>query len=356
MYSLDNVQDMALVDKSGMISLIVGLPDQCRVGLEIGRAFVPPAAWSPSSLANVIVTGLGASGGVGDILQGLLSPNCEIPVIVNRDYGLPAFARQNSLVVSVSYSGNTEETLSAFAQAEAQNCKLIALSSGGELLRRANIGGIPQIIVPGGQPARSAIGYMFFALWGALQQLGLVPVDESETDEALKIMERQRDAFRSEIPESNNSAKKLARELNGKLPLIYGSHDFRRAIANRWRTQFNENAKIHAFSSSFPEINHNEMLGWVNAVRQGGDWAVVMIRDRNDTARISSRVDITRKLIGSEVPVYEIYADGESSMARLWSGIYFGDFVSLYLALLWDEDPSSSRMIDSLNEQLATAQ
>lgn len=355
MIDLDDLAAIERQDPSGMLALTVGFPEQCEKGVEIGSAFTPPSAWpnGPSAFKDVVVTGLGGSAIGGDFLRSITEPDAKSPILVNRDYDLPGFVGEGSLVVAVSYSGNTEETLSAYAQARARGAYILVLTSGGALLEQAKADGYPALVVPGGQPPRASSGYTFFPVWVAAQKLGIIPDRSRDTREALSLMRRQRDAFKPEAPTSANSAKQLAKALGGKLPVIYGSQGFRGTIAYRWHTQFNENAKIHAFCGAFPEMNHNEILGWINAPRQASDWAVIMIRDRKDTAKIAARVDTTRRLIGGNIPIHDVYADGESALARLWTGVYYGDFVSVYLALAWGEDPTVIPSIDALKEALA---
>lgn len=358
MIDLDDIAALTRQDPSGMMALTVGFPEQCERGVEIGQAFQPPADWptGPQAFRNIIVTGLGGSAIGGDFLRSIAEPEAEVPILVNRDYDLPRFVGQGSLVIAVSYSGNTEETLSAYDQAKARGAYVLVLTSGGALLEKARADGYPALVVPGGQPPRASSGYTFFPVWMAAQKLGILPDKSPDTNEALSLMKRQRDAFRPENPTSANSAKQLARALAGKLPVIYGSQGFRGTIAYRWHTQFNENAKIHAFAGAFPEMNHNEILAWINAPKQANDWAVVMIRDRKDTAKIAARVDTTKGLIDGSIPVHDVYADGESALARLWTGVYYGDFVSVYLALAWGEDPTVIPSIDALKAELAKVQ
>ncbi|HEX5323062.1 MAG TPA: bifunctional phosphoglucose/phosphomannose isomerase [Capsulimonadaceae bacterium] len=358
MIDLDDIAAMTRQDPSGMMALTVGFPEQCERGVEIGNSFDPPAGWptGPQAFGNVVVTGLGGSAIGGDFLRSITEHEAKTPILVNRDYDLPGYVGDNSLIIAVSYSGNTEETLSAYDQAKARGARILVLTSGGALLERARADGNPALVVPGGQQPRASSGYTFFPVWRAVQKLGIISDKSADTNEAVSLMKRQRDAFRPEEPTSTNSAKQLAKALGGKLPVIYGSQGFRGIIAYRWHTQFNENAKIHAFSGAFPEMNHNEILGWINAPKQADDWAVVMIRDRKDTSKIATRVDTTKRLIGAGIPIHDVYADGESALARLWTGVYYGDFVSVYLALVWGEDPTVIPSIDALKVELAKVQ
>jgi glucose/mannose-6-phosphate isomerase len=358
MIDLDDIAAMTRQDPDGMMALTVGFPEQCEKGVEIGSAFEPPRDWpnGPQAFKNIVITGLGGSAIGGDFLRSATEREAKVPILVNRDYDLPGFVGAGSLVIAVSYSGNTEETLSAYDQAKARGAHILVLTSGGALLEKARADGNPALVVPGGQPPRASSGYTFFPVWVAAQKLGIISDKTADTSEAISLMKRQRDAFRPEEPLDTNFAKQLAMQLSGRLPVIYGSQGFRGVIAYRWHTQFNENAKIHAFAGSFPEMNHNEILGWINAPKQAIDWAVVMIRDRNDTAKISARVEATKRLIDTSVPIHDVYADGESVLARLWTGVYYGDFVSVYLALAWGEDPTVIPSIDALKAELAKVQ
>jgi glucose/mannose-6-phosphate isomerase len=341
--NLDDPVRLQQLDPSGMLALIEGFPEQSERGVAIGQTFAPHGLWfeAVKRVKSIVITGVGDSALVGDLLRGLAEPSCRVPMILSRERALPAFVGSDTLVVAVSYTGDTEETLAAYDRAQSSGAKILVATSGGALLARAQDDKNPALVVAGRQPSRTAIGAQFFALWGALSSLGFVSDNRDNTAEAIAQMKRQRDAFHSGSPSYVNPAKQLAQELYDKLPVIHGSGSYRIAIAQRWRTQFNQNAKVIALHGGLSKIAHNELQGWALASRQAKNFAVVFIRDRDDSGELKGRIEAVKGAIGS-APIYDVYADGDSPMARLWTGIYFGDFVSVYLGLLWEQDPTSA--------------
>ncbi|MCS6829163.1 MAG: bifunctional phosphoglucose/phosphomannose isomerase [bacterium] len=348
---LDDAARRAAVDAQNMIPLTHEFPEQCRRALDIARQFNPPSPRFP--IQNVVVTGLGGSAVGGDLLRVLVEDNGEVPLVVNRDYQMPAFVNDRTFVIAASYSGNTEETLSAFEDAQDRGAVLACVTSGGELAQRAAHYGTPVAFIPKGQPPRSALGYMFIPLLMAAHKAGVIRRDPTgDLQSAIALLEKAREQWNAEVPFEKNAAKQLAARLYGKLPIIYGSQAYSAVVAFRWKTQMNENAKIHAFSNGYPEMNHNEILGWVLAKQQVPDLAVVLLRDYTERPKIVARVETTKRLFARAAEVHEFFAEGQSLLARILYAIYFGDWVSCYLALLYGVNPTDIGYIDLLKSVL----
>jgi len=278
---------------------------------------------------------MGGSAMGGDLLRIYLS-DTNIPVYVNRDYKVPNFVNENSLVFVVSYSGNTEETLSSLNDAKEKNAQIIGITSGGKLAEECK----KVIQIPSGLQPRAALGYLFFPMLGILHNSNLARVKNEDLNEMLEIL-KQTDKF-------NEAGEELSKKLKEKIPIIYASESLG-AIAFRWKTQINENAKMPAFYNVFSEMNHNEIAGYKSMDMK---FAAVIIRDKQDNERIKKRMDICREIMEGHVTVEEIETQGESLLARMFSTIYLADFVSYYMALANRVDPSPVEIIEGMKEKL----
>lgn len=348
---LDDLSRRAAIDAQNMIPLVEEFPQQCRKALDIATKFNPPAPRVP--IQNVVVTGLGGSAVGGDLLRVLIEENGKVPVVVNRDYQMPAFVNEHTLVIAASYSGNTEETLSAFEDAQNRGALLVCVTSGGELAQRAAHYGSPVAFIPKGQPPRSALGYMFLPMFVAAHKAGIIRRDPTrDVENAIELLDKARAQWSVGVPYEQNPAKQLAAKLYGRLPIIYGSQAYSTVVAFRWKTQLNENTKVHAYSNGFPEMNHNEILGWVLAKQQVPNLSVVLLRDRTERPKIVARVETTKRLIARAADVHEVYAEGQNLLVRMLHAIYLGDWVSCYLALLYNMNPTDISYINLLKSVL----
>jgi glucose/mannose-6-phosphate isomerase len=348
---LDDAARRAALDAQNMIALTHEFPEQCRKGLNIAMQFNPPTPRLP--IQNVVVTGLGGSAVGGDLLRVLVEDNGEVPLVVNRDYQMPAFVNDRTFVIAASYSGNTEETLSAFEDAQDRGALLACVTSGGELAQRAAHYGTPVAFIPRGQPPRSAMGYLFIPMLMAAHKVGVIRRDPTgDLQNAIALLEKAREQWNADVPFEKNPAKQLAAKLYGKLPIVYGSQAYSTVVAFRWKTQLNENTKIHAYSNGYPEMNHNEILGWVLAKQQVPNLAVVLLRDQMERPKIVARVETTRRLFARAADVHEVFAEGQILLARMLHAIYLGDWVSCYLALLYGVNPTDISYINLLKAVL----
>ncbi len=338
-------------DPKGMMALTLDFPAQCERAHRLALEF--PLAPLPRRPNLIVVCGMGGSAIGGDYLRALFEQMGQVPVLVVRDYHLPACVDEHTLVFAVSYSGNTEETLSCYNEATERRAMRFTLSSGGELQQRAQRDGVPHLQLPGGQPPRTALGYLFIPLMRLCERWELLPDLSQAYAQMLQRLVQTRQQLEPNVPFERNPAKQLAQALHGRIPLLYGSGGARATVAMRWKGQINENAKQHAFAYTFPELNHNEILGWVLASKQAPNWSVVVLRDPDESIRTRTRIEVTRRLVGDAVAWHELTAEGSSQLERLMHLTYFGDFVSLYLAYLNEVDPEAIDYINTLKAELA---
>lgn len=344
----DRLDDLVSLDPKGMYRLTIDFPKQCRRALQIAASVdLKPLERQPDV---VILSGMGGSASGGDFIRALFEAQGKTPMIVNRDYRLPSYLSASSLVFAVSYSGNTEETLSAYYQAKQIGARTICVTSGGELAQRARQNGDTLFQIDPGQPPRTAFGYVFFPVLDACERLNLLPKQNRES--AISLLERLQKQWGVEATEGNE-AKKLAELLHGRLSVLYGLGSWQGLVANRWRCQINENAKNLAFANSFPELNHNEILGWVKSELQGlSRFVAVVLQDGTEDRKMKTRAAVTERLIRDKCDVVEAIAQGETLLERMLTLSYMGDFVSLYLARLNNVDPENIDSINTLKEEL----
>lgn len=311
-----------------MEKILENFPGQCREALNFGKGI------EVKDIDNIAVLGMGGSGFGGDVLRDALAE--EIPVAVARDYNLPIGANDKTLVFAVSYSGDTEETLSAASQARQRGHKIICIGSGGKLEEFAAKSGLNFVKVPAGLPPRNALGYLTLPMFAILQENNFI---ENKNLESI--------AAGLDIEKSKKEGEKIAGLFLNKIPLIYSGYRFR-CLAYGWKTRLNENAKIHAFANCFSELNHNEIAGYAdkNKIK---DFFTLIIKDRDDGERTQKRFLITEKLIndrGGEC--FSLETGGSNLISRIFSNLYVADWASYYLARIYGVDPVSNQIIDEL--------
>jgi glucose/mannose-6-phosphate isomerase len=276
-------------------------------------------------------------------------------VVVHRDYGLPAWARgPETLVIASSHSGNTEEVLDAFGVAQARNCQLLAITTGGALAHQAQAAGIPVWrFEHKGQP-RAAVGFSFCLLLAALARLDLVPDPASELEETISAMRAQQLHIQASVPDVQNPAKRLAGQLVGRLVTIIGS-DVLAPVARRWKGQINELAKAWGTYDNLPEADHNSLAGSLNPPETLSRVVVIFLRAPSDHPRNRKRADLTRQILMLNGIGTESHdALGESRLAHLWTALHYGDYVGYYLAMAYEVDPSPVDAIESFKKALGS--
>ncbi|MCM8758549.1 MAG: bifunctional phosphoglucose/phosphomannose isomerase [Candidatus Omnitrophica bacterium] len=342
---LENRDLINKIDKSDMLSLLENFDSQClkASSIDVGKI-------SPDVFDHIIFAGMGGSAIVGDILKQIVEVHSKIPFIVHRNYGLPPYATSKTLIFTVSYSGNTEETLSAFKEAMKLGCKIISLSSGGELEKISKKQGIKHIKIPSGQPPRCSLGYMFFPLAKLLEKFGYI-----EKVNTMKIVEMARSYAKIYgVDSMENKAKEIAKVMHGKNVIVY-SGELLASAALRWKTQIAENSKQMTSINFFPELNHNEIMAWNFPFSVLKNCVVFLLRDKDDNDRIRLRMDLTIKIIREKgIQVYEVESEGQDIVERIFSLIILGDWISFYLALLNGVDPTEIKEISYLKKELAS--
>jgi len=299
---------------------------------------------------TILVSGLGGSAISADLLQNFLYNEIKIPYFVNRNYFLPPFINQNSLVIISSYSGNTEETYSVLGSAIKKGCNIVCITTGGKIEKLAKENKIPIIkITPGLQP-RYALGLSFFSLLKLFQELQFVGNHDPIVNKIIQLWNKKADEYSAE----DNIAFNYAKEIIGHIPVIYSTADKTSAVGYRMKCQFNENAKLHAFHNVIPEMNHNEIIGWESFLEKQFNTMVINILDPDYFLQIRKRFQITTELIeGSKAPVINLESSEKEFKVRLLDLIYLIDWITYYTAVLRGFDPVEIKNINSLKEKLA---
>ena len=336
-----------------MFRCVAEFPLQVEEALRIGAR--APLSLTSDGVRSIVLTGMGGSAIAGDLLRSYLAEELRIPFLVNRSYSLPGWVDRNSLVIVSSYSGNTEETLASYREAIRRKAAVLCITTGGETERLALKHGHDCIKVPSGVQPRAALGYSFFPLLLALSRMEFIkprPADISETVDAVKKKSR----IHADLKSRQNSALQMAKRLHGKLPVVYSASERLDAVNVRWRGQICENSKHLAFGHVLPEMNHNEIVGWKVDRELMKKMAVVFLRDVGTHPRVRVREEITKGIIRKKASiVLEVWSEGTSLLARIFSLVYTGDWVSYYLAILNNEDPTPVKVIDYLKGELAKA-
>lgn len=345
---LDDTEKIKAIDRSNMIGFCINSAKLYNEALNLAEK-IQVSYPKPD---NIIVAGMGGSGIGGDLLKDWARDKTAIPIEVNREYNLPAYAGKKTLVLLTSYSGDTEESLGAFLDALKRKCMVFCVSSGGALLENAKRLKVPFLKVPGGMPPRAALPYLLVPLLIHLEKAGFVQGAKDELQEAIKLLENVSFENSPEKPAKSNSAKTLALSIGQTAPVTYG-YGFYRSVAMRFKQQFNENSKIPAKWEVFSELNHNEIVGWERAGELGKSFTSIFIRDNEEPVEIKSRIEITKEVMEQEdVKILELKAQGKSMLARMLSTICIGDFTSNYVAFLHGVDPTPVRTITYLKDTL----
>lgn len=339
------------LDTEDMLGHIDALPEQLEAAW--ARAHELDLPFDASGLQQVVISGMGGSAISGDLLAALVAPTCPIPVIVHRGYGLPAYAAgPETLVIALSHSGSTEETLSGARQAAERGARLLAITSGGELARIASEAGAVWTFEYDAQP-RASLGWLYGLLLGVFARLGLVGEIGGDIEKTVAAMRRVRATLGPGNPSQVSPAQHLAEMLAGRIPVIWGAEVFA-PVARRWKTQINENAKSVAFYDTLPELNHNTVAGLDFPAGLTENIAVVeLVSLPYAHPRIARRQQVTRNLLDrAGIAAFRVEAQGTSALAQQMNLIQFGDYVSYYLALHNKVDPTPIENIVWLKEQL----
>jgi glucose/mannose-6-phosphate isomerase len=345
-------EEIRRLDPAGMYGKIYDFPLQLQDGYELPiRNSLTDI--TPTEIDQIVVAGMGGSAIGGDLLRSLLAFDLKTPIMVNRNYLLPLLVGERSLVIASSYSGNTEETLAAFAAAQERRAKLFVATTGGKLGAAAERLNLPSVTLPSGFQPRAALGYSFGPLLHFLVETGLIPDQQQEIAQAVEFLKESRKQFALDVPDEDNFARQLARKLVGRVAVIYAGADFYDTTAIRFKGQICENAKHLAYANVCPEFNHNELVGFDFPRELVEKLVVIFLTGPADSDRVSARFAIVNDILTAKgVETAWIEAAGPNRLAEIFSLVQVGDFVSFYLALLNQADPSPVAVIDRLKSEL----
>jgi glucose/mannose-6-phosphate isomerase len=335
---LDNTEKFRALDSLDMYGEIHLLPDQLETAWQLGSQQTLP---EKQGLERIVIAGMGGSAIGADLVLSYVEPKVRIPLFLARDYSLPAWARgPETLVIASSHSGNTEETLEAFAQAQQNGCRLMVLSTGGKLAEAALQAGAPVWqFEHQGQP-RAAVGYSFGLLLAAVYRLGLIDDPSSELTAAVAAMRQQQVHLAADSPVERNPAKRMAGQLYGRWINVLAA-DYMNPVARRWKGQMSENAKAWAQFESLPEADHNTLAGLENPDEILPRMITIFLRAPLNHPRNRLRLELTRKAFMAEGRATDfVDAKGDNPLAHIWTALHFGDYTSYYLAMAYEADPT----------------
>jgi len=353
MNNLDDIRKIDEIDPSGMLKAEEEFYRQLTGSKEIIKN-TDISRLSGNEFKGLAILGMGGSGFSGDIIKALTADEIKIPVAVVKGYDLPAFIGKGWLVMAVSYSGNTEETISAVKKAIDQGSEIIVKCSGGKLERLAQNFGYTLVKIPSGLQPRGAIGYLFYPAYLALKELGFIEIKAEDEEEAFKMIKDKSVTYNRNNPAEKNLAKKLAIDIGDRLPIIYGTEGIYTALAYRLKCEINENGKTPCWWHDFSELNHNETVGWERLSDITKKFVVITFRDPDETPKLKTRIEITLEQVREKVDsIIQIPVEGKSKLAKALSTLYLGDISSVYHAIFTGVDPTPVEKIEFLKKELA---
>jgi glucose/mannose-6-phosphate isomerase len=348
--TLDDPAVTKRIDTSDMLARVREMPRQVALARRVAGAV--ELDQRHREVDAVLVLGMGGSAIGAELVAGIAGDRLRVPLIIHRDYGLPGWATERTLVIAASHSGDTVETLSGGAEARRRGLPLVVASTGGALGRQADSDGTPYLhYQQPGQP-RAAIGFGVGLLHELLANAGLL-VDPDPLAPAVENLEAMLERNAPGVETDANPAKQLAWAMFGRIPLIFGAGGLT-SVAHRWKTQLNENAKAWAAYEPMPEANHNAIEGTLNPRELSDAVYVVEIRERGEAEHIAARYRVVEELLGERATNRSVYwAEGPSALARTLDAVAMGDLVSVYLAILYQTDPTPVTLLAMLKERLA---
>lgn len=348
--NIDNLSEISAIDPQNMLEHIQVLPDQLGKAWKLGNQV---SYGSGKGIQQVIIAGMGGSAIGADLIEAYVKSTCSVPVLVHRDYGLPAWVGGNqTLVIASSHSGNTEETLSAYTAAVERKCRSIVICTGGKLKERGEKAGSPVLVFDhSGQP-RAAVGFSFGLLLAVFSRLELIPDQAEKLAGAVAGMRRQMKALLPQSRVQDNPAKRLAGQLLGRMPVVVGA-DILAPVARRWKGQFNELVKSWSQYDTLPEFDHNSLAGVDHPEKVLGQMVFLFLKADANLQENQLRVDLSRRVMMTEGLNTDIVsAVGETDLEQIWSLVHLGDFTSYYLACLSGTDPTPIPAISSFKQEM----
>jgi len=349
--NLDNLETYRSLDPEKMLNHIRNFPALCRQAVNAVQNFRLPPEYA--HINKILILGMGGSAIGGDLVNSLVVHDSRLPITVCREYEIPRSVDSQTLVIASSYSGMTEETLSAFKEALDTPAKKLAITTGGKLQTLCRQMGVPVFAFDYQSQPRAALPFSFFILLGILQKLALFQDMSQDTEIALADLEATASKINETVPLPRNPAKALAQKIAGHLPVIYGA-GITAVVAQRWKTQINENSKSMAYFEVFSELNHNAIVGYSAPEEIAHQTMIVLLDSDLLHERIKLRYQITQQLLEKSGIYYQVVkAEGRNALSQMLELVFFGDYVSYYLAMLNQVDPTPVAPIDFLKNALA---
>lgn len=343
---------MFTVDKSGYKKILLNFYQQIA---ESKKIFEQAAiSLEKERIQNILYLGIGASGLAGDLLHDVLFDDLKKPMDVVRSYFSPQFCDEHTLVIASSYSGETEETLSATKMAFESGAQIVCVTSGGSLKQFAEEKQLPLIELPSQFTSRQAFGYLFFPVYHLFGKLELIKNYDAELEDLIKFVKDI--GRRNDYPNTNGYvlSRELANTIQNKIPIIYSTAPYLKSVSLSWKNEIQQKAKSLAFFNVIPEMNHNEIIGWEWDSPALKNFIVIFLENKDVHPRIFKRIELTKQIIKSKgVEVVDIYAEGNTVMEKVFCLILLGDWVSYYLALLYKKDPSEIKHVEFLKKEMA---
>jgi len=354
MKKLDRLEYAERIDRHGMLRMIDTMPEQLTESLSDAEKFFSQKNLS-RKFSSVVIAGMGGSAIGGDIIRNWIGDEASVPIEVLRNIQLPAYASEETLVVVISYSGETEESLRVLVEASRRGCVTYSVASGGRLMEISGKLGTLFMRVKPNLPPRAALPQLFASASYVLWKHGIAKNLESELNAVAERLQQIRETIGFPVPVKSNPAKSMAVSLLGKIPVIY-SLERMGSVARRLKDQFNENSKVSAKFDLIPEALHNEVEGWTNlgALKAASVFSAILVRDNGETPVESPRVEHLKVFLKSVrgLKVHEVKGDASTRLGRIFSAIYFGDYLSYYLALARGVDPTPVEKIQSLKKKV----
>ena len=351
MASLDDTKVIEKLDLDGMGPDIHDLPDQIEAAWKSFKGISVPTHYVQAR--QILILGMGGSAIGGELAAALASPTASVPIEVRRDYGIPGYVNKDTLVIGVSYSGNTEETLDAFRLSAAKGAKLIAVSTGGEISSLARKFQIPLLTIDYGSQPRAALGYLFGAVLVILAKLRHLEIDDRAISETAVLMRGFDSKLAPNVPLADNLAKQIATKLKERIPLIIGAGPIA-TVARRWKTQMNENGKVAAVAETMPELCHNVVVGLQKVYRQRDFLLPIFLNSNFNHPRNALRMSIiSHQFAAAKLPVENIYIQPAGTLlSEALQLIQLGDYTSFYMAIQAGADPTEITSIIQLKKEL----
>ena len=339
------------IDKDDMYQSIWDFPENIIDAIELSENITLKNEYL--DVNNIIIAGMGGSAIGGDVVYSLIKNEIKIPFVVNRGYDLPAWANSSTLIICSSYSGNTEETISILEEAKSLGAKVIGITTGGVLESLCKNYSFDFVNIPSGLQPRAALAFSFIPLLYILKKTSLINVEvKNWLESSVDLIKSKREEY--SLAKENNPVYQLANKLYKKLPIIYADSESLETVAVRLKGQICENSKILAYHSIYPEMNHNEIVGWENNEDFFSNYYVLWLMDDEMNSRNKSRKNIISEILFDlDVSQQEIKVDGNSFKERFLLLIHYGDWLSYWCAILHNTDPSPVKNIQTLKDKLS---